>query len=213
MFHLGQQDLTSLLAHYGYLAVLIIIGLESMGIPLPGETTLITAAVYAGSTHRLHIALVILAAATGAILGDNLGYVIGREGGYRLLRRYGRFIRITEARLRLGQYVFRRFGGQVVFFGRFVAVLRALAAFLAGVNRMPWPRFLVFNAAGGICWATLYGVGGYAFGRELDRITGPFRWVLVVLAVAATVGFIIFLRRNEARLQAEADRAAWKASA
>ncbi len=207
MIHLAQQDLTALLAHYGYLAVVVLIALESMGVPLPGETMLITAAVYAGSTHRLNIGLVILAAVAGAVLGDNVGYFIGREGGFRLLRRFGHRVRITEARLRLGEYLFRRYGGRVVFFGRFVAVLRALAALLAGVNRMPWPRFLTFNAAGGFCWAMLYGIGGYAFGRELDRVTGPFRWVLVVLAVGATIGFLVLLRRDEERLQAEADRA------
>jgi membrane protein DedA with SNARE-associated domain len=207
MLRLAQQDLTWLLAHYGYLAVVVLIALESMGIPLPGETMLITAAIYAGSTHRLNIGLVILAAVAGAVLGDNLGYFIGREGGYRLLRRYGHRVGIHDARLRLGQYLFRRYGAQVVFFGRFVAVLRALAALLAGVNHMPWPRFLFFNAAGGFCWAMVYGIGGYALGRELDRVTGPFRWVLVVLALAGSVGFVVFLRRNEERLQAEADQA------
>jgi membrane protein DedA with SNARE-associated domain len=207
MLYLAQQDLNGLLSHYGYLAVIVLIALESMGIPLPGETMLLTAAIYAGSTHRLNIGLVILAAVAGAILGDNLGYFIGREGGYRLLRRYGHRVGITDARLRLGQYLFRRYGGRVVFFGRFVAILRALAALLAGVNHMPWPRFLTFNAAGGFCWAMVYGIGGYAFGRELDRVTGPFRWVLVVLALAGTIGFVVFLRRNEERLQAEADRA------
>jgi membrane protein DedA with SNARE-associated domain len=207
MLQLAQQDLTGLLAHYGYLAVVVLIALESMGIPLPGETMLITAAIYAGSTHRLNIGLVILAAVAGAILGDNLGYWIGREGGFRLLRRYGHRLRITEARLRLGQHLFRRYGGRVVFFGRFVAILRALAALLAGVNHMPWPRFLAFNAAGGFCWAIVYGIGGYAFGRELDRVTGPFRWALVVMAVAATIAFVVLLRRDEDRLQAEADRA------
>jgi membrane protein DedA with SNARE-associated domain len=207
MLQLAQQDLTGFLANYGYLAVVVLIALESMGVPLPGETMLITAAIYAGSTHRLNIGLVILAAVAGAVLGDNLGYFIGREGGYRLLRRSGHRVGITDARLRLGEYLFGRYGAQVVFFGRFVAILRALAALLAGVNHMPWPRFLTFNAAGGFCWAMVYGIGGYAFGRELDRVTGPFRWVLVVLALAGTIGFVVFLRRNEERLQAEADRA------
>jgi membrane protein DedA with SNARE-associated domain len=196
-----------LLTQYGYLAVIVLVGLESTGIPLPGETMLITAAVYAGSTHRLNIAVVILAAVTGAIVGDNLGYVLGREGGFRLVRRYGPYVGITEARLRLGRYVFRRYGGWVVFFGRFVAVLRALAAFLAGVNRMPWRRFLIFNAAGGICWATLWGTAGYTFGREIDRVTGGYRWGLVAVAVAGTAAFLIFVRRHEDRLQAAADRA------
>lgn len=143
--------------------------LQSTGIPFPGETTLLAAATYAGTTHHLSIALVIVAAASGAILGDNLGFWVGREGGYRLLRRYGRYIRLERRRLKLGQYLFRQHGGKVVFFGRFVAVLRAFAAFLAGTNRMPWGRFLAFNAAGGIVWAIVYGLGGYALGRNVHR--------------------------------------------
>jgi membrane protein DedA with SNARE-associated domain len=208
ILQLAQQDLIGLLTHYGYLAVIVLVGLESTGIPLPGETMLITAAVYAGSTHRLQIGGVILAAVAGAILGDNLGYLVGREGGLRLVRRYGPYVGITESRLRLGQYVFLRYGAWVVFFGRFVTVLRALAAFLAGVTRMPWRRFLTFNAAGGICWATLWGTGGYIFGRELDRLTGTYRWALVVVALVAVLAFLGFLRRNEERWQAEADRSA-----
>lgn len=88
----------------------------------------------------------IIAAASGAILGDNLGYWIGREGGYRLLRRNGHYLRIDERKVKLGQYLFREHGGKVVFFGRFIAVLRAWAAFLAETNRMPWPPFLLYNA-------------------------------------------------------------------
>jgi membrane protein DedA with SNARE-associated domain len=141
VLQLAEQDLTHLLMTFGYLAVLVLVGLESTGIPLPGETMLLTAAIYAGTTHRLRIALVIAAAAIGAILGDNLGWWIRREGGYRLLRRYGRYVRLDTRRLKLGQYLFQRYGGQVVFFGRFVAVLRTFAAFLAGANQMPWRRF------------------------------------------------------------------------
>ncbi len=207
MFHLATQDLTHLIASYGYLAVLLFVAVESAGIPVPGETMLFTAAIYAGSTHRLSIIGVILAAAVGAILGDNLGYWVGREGGYRLLRRYGPALHMNEARLKLGQYLFLRHGGKVVFFGRFIAVLRALAAFLAGTNRMPWRRFLVYNAAGGITWATLYGLGAYALGEEVHRITGTVGKVAVVLAVMAVVAAFVFLKRNEARLEAEAERA------
>lgn len=159
MFHLGTSTLMHLLATYGYLAVLLFVAIESTGIPFPGETMLLVAAIAAGTTHQLSIAWVIVAAAGGAILGDNLGFWVGREGGYRLLRRYGRYIRLEEHRLKQGQYLFLKHGGKVVFFGRFVAVLRAWAAFLAGTNRMRWPRFLLFNAAGGIVWATLYGLG------------------------------------------------------
>ena len=165
MIHVATSDLLHLLNTYGYWAVLVFVAIESTGIPFPGETMLLVAAIYAGTTHRLSIALVIAAAASGAILGDNLGFWIGREGGYRLLRRYGRYIRLEERRLKLGQYLFMRHGGKVVFFGRFVAVLRAWAAFLAGTNRMPWAPFLIYNALGGIIWATLYGLGGVLLRR------------------------------------------------
>jgi len=153
MFHIATSELSHLLATYGYWAVLVFVAIESTGIPFPGETMLLVAAIYAGTSHQLSIALVIAAGASGAILGDNLGFWVGREGGYRLLRRYGHYIRLDERKLKLGQYVFIKHGGKVVFFGRFVAVLRAWAAFLAGTNRMRWPGFLCFNALGGIVWA------------------------------------------------------------
>jgi membrane protein DedA with SNARE-associated domain len=200
-------DLLGLLAAYGYLAVFLFIAIESMGIPFPGETMLITAAIYAGHTHRLSIVLVIAAAAAGAIAGDNLGYGIGHWGGYRLVRRYGRFIRLHEGRLKLGQYLFLQHGGKVVFFGRFVSVLRAYAAFLAGTNRMPWRRFLVFNAAGGIVWATLFGTGAFLLGQQISKLSQTAAIVLGSLALIVIVAFFLFLRRNEERLMAEADAA------
>src|SRR5450759_335555 len=106
MIHIATSDLTHLLTTYGYWAVLVFVGIESIGIPFPGETMLLVAAIYAGRTHQLLIPLVIIAAAAGAIIGDNIGFWIGREGGYRLLRRYGRYIRLGERRLKLGQYLF-----------------------------------------------------------------------------------------------------------
>src|SRR5947209_17977306 len=103
-----------------------------MGVPVPGEGMLLTAAVYAGTTHRLHVVLVIVAAAAGAIIGDNFGYVVGRVGGSRALARFGPYVGLKESKLRLGRYVFEKHGGKTVFFGRFVAILRVWAAFLAG---------------------------------------------------------------------------------
>jgi len=207
MLHVATHDLTHLLNVYGYWAVLLFVAIESTGIPFPGETMLIIAAVYAGTTHHLAIPFVITAAAVGAILGDNLGFWVGREGGYRLLRRYGHVIRLDERKLKLGQYLFKKHGGKVVFFGRFVAVLRAWAAFLAGTNRMPWPRFLAFNAAGGIVWATLYGLGGYVLGDNIHRLTGPVGIAFVALAAVVIIAFFVYLRRNEHRLEEEAERA------
>lgn len=207
MFHFTGGDLTHLLATYGYWIVLLFVAIESTGIPFPGETMLLAAAIYAGTTHHLQIPLVIAAAAAGAILGDNLGFWVGREGGYRLLRRFGHYIHLDERKLKLGQYLFMRHGGKVVFFGRFVAVLRAWAAFLAGTNRMPWSHFLVFNAAGGILWATIFGLGGYILGDNFSRIAGPAGTVLAVLAAGIIVVSLILLRRNQKRLEEEAERA------
>ena len=207
MFHAATTDLQHFLMTYGYWAVFFFVAIESIGIPFPGETMLLVAAIDAGTTHQLSIVLVILAATCGAILGDNLGFWIGREGGYRLLRRYGRYIGFNERRVKLGLYLFRTHGGKIVFFGRFVAVLRAWAAFLAGVNRMQWSRFLLFNALGGVIWATLYGLGGYFLGEEIHRLTGPVGIVTIVLAVLIIIASFIFVRRQEKQLEEKAEKA------
>jgi membrane protein DedA with SNARE-associated domain len=168
-----------------------------MGIPVPGETILVSAAVYSGATHQLNIVIVIVAAMVGAIVGDNLGYLLGLRFGYPLIVRYGGLLKITTSRIKLGQFMFLRHGGKVVFFGRFIAVLRALAALLAGVNCMAWPRFLVFNAAGTVA---------YLLGERVERFTKPVGIAVVVSAFSAGVLFIRFVRRHEARLEAEAER-------
>lgn len=196
-----------LIAHAGYGAVMLAVGIESIGIPFPGETTLIAAAAYAGSTHHLNIAFVIAAAAVGAIVGDNIGFWIGREFGFRLLIRYGKHIRMTERRIKLGQYLFHHYGGTVVFFGRFIAVLRALAAFLAGANRMTWPRFLFFNAAGGIVWSGIYGGGAYLLGKQIHHLLGPVGIALGVLAIILIVCGFMFLRHHEQQLEDKAEQA------
>ena len=207
MLNFLARNLDSLLATYGYLAVFVFVGVESIGVPVPGETMLVTAAIYAGTTGRLSIFWVIVASSAGAIVGDNIGYLIGRTGGYRLIKRYGRYIRLEEDRLRLGQYLFHKHGPKVVFFGRFISVLRIFAAFLAGVNHMHWRRFLIFNAAGGIVWSTLYGVAAYLLGQQLLRLSGPVDAVLAIVGIMVIIAVIVFLRRNEARLQREADEA------
>lgn len=207
MPHIATQTLTQLLTTYGYWAVLVFVAIESTGIPFPGETMLLAAAIFAGTSHDLQLPLIILAAAAGAIIGDNCGFWVGREGGFRLLWRYGHYVHLDERKLRLGMYLFQRHGGKVVFFGRFVAVLRAWAAFLAGVNRMRWSRFLVFNATGGILWATLYGVAGYVLGDNVHRIAGIVGWVTVVVAAALLIFGFFWVRHNERRLEETAERA------
>ena len=185
----------------------VIVALESMGIPAPGETALVSAAIFAAATHRLDIGMVIAAAATGAILGDNIGYLLGRRFGYPLLTRYGRFTRIDAGRIRLGRFLFDRHGGKVVFWGRFVALLRALAALLAGINRMDWRRFLFFNATGGIVWAGVFGLGAYYFGETLERLQRPVAVAGVILAALGFLFGIYQIRKHEEALQVEADRA------
>lgn len=207
MLDIAVPLLAHLLAHYGYWAVFVIVLIECLGIPAPGETTLVAASLYAGSTHRLAIGLVIAAAAGGAILGDNLGYLIGRAGGYPLVRRFGRYVHLDEGKLKLGRYLFLKHGGKVVFFGRFIAVLRTWAAFLAGVDLMPWSRFLAFNVAGGIVWATVYGLGAYLLGRTLRRVEAPAGLALGIGSAAVVVFALIVLARNLRRLEAEAERA------
>ena len=201
-----MTSFAALVARHGYWIVAAAVGLESMGIPVPGETILVSAAVYSGATRQLNIVIVIVAATVGAIVGDNLGYLIGQRFGYPLLVRYGSLLRMTTSRIKLGQFVFLRHGGKVVFFGRFIAVLRALAAVLAGVNGMPWPRFLVFNAAGAVAWAGAYGTVAYLLGDRVERFTKPVGIAIVVGAFSAGVLFMWFVRRHEARLEAEAER-------
>ncbi len=197
-------DLTHLVATYGVWAVLFFVSIESMGVPVPGETMLLVAAVYAGATHQLSIAVVIAAAAVAAIVGDNLGYLIGRLGGDHLLRRISPALHLTAGRLTMGRYLFQRHGGKAVFFGRFVAVLRVFAAFLAGTTRMPWRRFALFNAAGGIVWATLIGLLGYGLGASA---TGPLGYIGLALAAVVIIAGVVVLRRNEQRWEREATQA------
>jgi membrane protein DedA with SNARE-associated domain len=201
------HHLQSLIAEHGYFLVSIIVGLESMGLPLPGETTLISAAIFAGTTHQLDIRLVIAAAAAGAIAGDNTGFWLGHRFGHDLLIRHGRLVGIDDRRIKLGQYLFARHGGKVVFFGRFVAVLRALAALLAGVNGMAWDRFLAFNAMGGIVWAAGFGGAAYALGEQFERLHGPVAMLSLVAAAIACIAGVWFVRRHEAALMADAERA------
>ncbi|MEI8395564.1 MAG: DedA family protein [Rhodospirillaceae bacterium] len=202
-----ESQIHSLIATYGYWVIGGIVALESMGIPLPGETTLVAAAIYAGSTARLDISLIISFAAAGAVVGDNAGFWLGRRIGLPLLIRYGHYILLTPARVKLGQYLFLCHGGKVVFFGRFVALLRVLAAFLAGANCMAFPKFFLFNAIGGVIWSIVFGVGGYLLGEQIHVLMGPAGAVGFVSFVILVTWLTLFVRRHEARLQAEAEQA------
>lgn len=202
MSFFSLHHLSQLLHAYGNIVLAVVIGLECIGFPLPGETLLIAAAVLAATSHQLNIALVILFASLGAILGQMAGYAIGCGIGLRLLRRYGRYIGLTDRRLALGRALFRRHGVKVVFAARFIAVLRTLAALMAGANRMPWGRFMAANVAGGVVWAGLYGGGAYLLGHEAKHIAGPAIIGVGVVVACAVVAAVLYARRREQQLTA-----------
>jgi membrane protein DedA with SNARE-associated domain len=180
-----------LLQGAGYPGIFTIVGLESAGLPLPGETTLL-AASYLVATGSLSLPLVIASAAAGAIVGDSLGYLIGRKGGRRFFERYGRYVGITETKLEKADRYFERHGAKTVFFGRFIAVLRILAGPMAGASKMPYRRFLAANAAGGITWATLMGTLGFFFGKPVAAILSSMGlWALALLALYLIARFLI----------------------
>jgi membrane protein DedA with SNARE-associated domain len=202
-----SDALISLILTYGPWIIFGVVALESAGVPLPGETILVSAALLAATTAQINIVVVVLAAATGAIVGDGLGYMVGRRLGLPFLRRYGRYIRLDEDRLLIGRYLFLRYGNAVVFFGRFIAVLRMFAALLAGANSMPAGRFFFFNITGGVCWACLFGFGAYAVGAEIYKISGTLSMISLGLFIAAGYALSIFIRRNEVALRRRAELA------
>jgi membrane protein DedA with SNARE-associated domain len=194
------QTLQQALGHFGYPAVLFFVMIESTGIPFPGETMLLLAAFYASVDHHLNIILIIACAALGAILGDNFGYYIGQAGGRPFVERFGRYFFVKSHHLNYAERFFVKHGGKTVFFGRFVAILRIWAAFLAGMHHMHWRSFVVYNAAGGILWAILYGTLGYIAGRvfhdnfaQIEHLAQTLGWVTgsIIIAVVAVTILII----------------------
>ncbi|AHY48179.1 putative membrane-associated protein (plasmid) [Rubrobacter radiotolerans] len=167
----------------GYPGIAAIVGLESAGLPLPGETTLI-AASYLAATGHLSLPLVVGSAALGAIVGDSLGYAVGRKGGRRFLERHGKWLGVTPEKLAEADRYFARHGAKTVFFGRFVALLRILAGPLAGASKMPYHRFLAANVAGALTWASSMGTLAFFFGKPVAAFLGSIGvWALVFLAV------------------------------
>jgi membrane protein DedA with SNARE-associated domain len=199
--------MSHLIVTYGYWAVFALVGLESLGIPLPGETALIVAGAYAGNTHHLSPWIIFAVASAGAIIGDNIGFWIGDKGGYRLARRYGHKIRLDEHKLKIGRYLFDRHGPKVVFFGRFVSILRTYAAFLAGTSRMRWRRFLPANAAGGIVWAGIYTFAAYLAGNTLRRLSGTIDLAIGGAAILAVAAVLLIVRRQTGKLGERAEAA------
>jgi membrane protein DedA with SNARE-associated domain len=192
---------THFFVHHGLPLLFVVVMLESFGLPLPGETALIAFGVLASQGHY-SIALVIVLAALGAIVGDNLGYwVLGRLGGRALFNRWGWLRRYSDRVLPRAERIMQRHGGKTVFFGRFVAVLRVSVAAVAGLAHMPWWKFLFWNAAGGIVWATGVGLLAYYGGKALaDAFQTYGLYAAGVLLVVFVVGFFV-VRRFKHRVE------------
>ena len=182
----------------GYPVLFLLVMAESGGVPVPGETSLITGAVLA-SQGKLDLTLVIVIAASAAIVGDNIGYLIGRKGGRWLLERPGALHRQRLRVLEVGEPFFERHGPKAVFFGRFVLGLRVWASWLAGATRMPWRSFLFWNALGGILWATAIGVIAYELGRTAENVAEAFGYYGLAAFVIAVVALLVARHRHRRR--------------
>jgi membrane protein DedA with SNARE-associated domain len=179
---------THLLNSYGLLLLFAVVAAESAGVPLPGETALIAASILAAQGHY-SIVSVIVVAASAAILGDNAGYWIGRTGGRALLERWGPVKRYAERAIPPGERFFKKHGGKTVFIGRFVAVLRVTAAWLAGITHMSWWRFFLWNASGGIVWATGVSLLAYYFGKAAADAVQTYG-IYALVAIVAVAAFV-----------------------
>lgn len=183
---------------YGLIILFIVLTIESIGVPAPGESALIATALYAGSSGELSIYAVVATASVAAITGDNIGYLIGRRAGQPIVDRYGRYVGLTPERLIKGKDLFDRHGGKIVLFGRFFAFLRTFAALLAGLNGMRWPHFLLMNAIGGVLWASVFGFGAYYLGDRIKILHQPYLLLAIALfAIASMVGFHLHQNRSK----------------
>jgi membrane protein DedA with SNARE-associated domain len=187
MDHTIFHSLRTFIADYGYWAVALVLLCENAGIPVPGETTLLLASFLAYSEQRLHLGWIIVVATCAATLGDNLGYAFGYYGGRPLLDRYQSFFRISSTTLKRGEEMFARYGAAAIFFARFVFGMRVFAGPLAGVLRMRWRAFAIFNFLGAVVWVTVIASAGYLFGqhwRTLLRAMQRFNIAALIVALA-----------------------------
>lgn len=189
------QWLTDLFAQYGYAAVFLGVFLENTGLPVPGETMVLAGGALAHAGH-LSLGWVIVIAITGAILGDNLGFYIGRNGGRRVVERFGARIGVTRARLAEFDRFFDRHGAKTVFVARFITGLRVVCAVLAGGSGMQWSTFLFFNASGAVVWSTTIAVVGYFLGKSWETIERVVGTTGLVGLAAAAVLVIVFVKRH-----------------
>ncbi len=195
------------LGHWAYAFVFGMTALQAAGLPLPGTTALIAAALYAGTSHHLDIVGLIAAGFLGASLGSAIGFGLGWWGGWGLLKRYGRYLRLTDSRLKVGRYLFAEHGGKMVFFGRFVTGLRTWGAFLAGANRMRPTRFICFSTLSAFVWAAVNGLQYYFFGHLLDLVGTALGVLLLLAGIGIAVAGAMYIRRRGRSIEQAAELA------
>jgi membrane protein DedA with SNARE-associated domain len=199
-----------ILDRWGYLAIAGVIGVESFGVPAPGQTIMVAAAIYAGA-GRMNVFVVALISFLAAVLGDNIGYWIGVRGGRRVVHRFGRYILITPERLDWAERFFARRGNRIVVAARFIDGLRQLNGVIAGITAMPWRTFLIYNAIGAALWVGWWTTVSYLLGVHLVTIfdhAHRYKWVAIAVIVLAVAAYAILhvrhIRRRRARTTAEA---------
>ena len=186
----------SVAQNLGYPLLAVFVGIEALGVPVPGETAVIFAGLSAADGH-LSIVLVIVVASAAAIVGDNIGFVIGRRGGRWLLERPGRFEKERRRVLEIGDPFFARHGGKAVFLGRWIAGLRVWASWLAGASDMHWLVFFFYNALGGIAWATSVSLAAYYGGKSVEHVFSKIGlYGIPVVLVLAVIALLVWRRRH-----------------
>lgn len=193
---------------YGFAAVFFFVALEALGIPLPGEIALVSACLYVAHSHNFAALIVnIIFAISGALFGSALGYLIGSFGGFKLLKRYGKYIRITQERLKIVHYLFDKYGFKIVIIGRFLAVLRTYMALIAGTVKMRIHSFFLAVAIGSTIWACFYGFGAYYFDSILTQFNKTLTYYVLPAVIVLAIIFIFLAKRNEAKLVKKAEAA------
>jgi membrane protein DedA with SNARE-associated domain len=197
------------LEHYGYWAILALILVEDFGIPVPGETVLIAGAIFAGS-GRLNVVALGLVAFAAAVLGDNIGYLIGRFGGRALISRYGKYVFLTPERLDKAEAFFGRHGGKIISIARFIDGLRQANGLIAGITEMHWLKFLAYNAVGAALWVGTWVTIGYFAGQHITTIYNDVTKysLYAVIAAVVVIAALIFARVRRRRGQKQAEAAA-----
>jgi membrane protein DedA with SNARE-associated domain len=205
MGHQIFELLRNFFHEYGYWTIAIALLLENAGIPVPGETILLFASFLAYSERELHLPIIIVVATVACTLGDNLGYFVGRRGGRPLLERYQNIFRIRDKTIARGERLFARYGSLTIFFARFIFGMRIIAGPLAGVLRMEWKRFVVFNFLGAVVWVTVITLVGYFFGSQWDVLLRVMKRINLGIAAALAVIVLLLWWRQRRKIQAGSD--------